>query len=193
MRYVTILREPIARWISMVRYLRYHLPQSFDPNVPLRDFAEWMLDQPPETTLELINGQTNFLAEHEWHRLNRHDAPAVDWKADPESFGRYRRERLAYAKASLAEFGAVGTAERMVEFTNLLQHRAGGWDLPLVAVDGLDYVNVNPGPLVEAAWIARSDSVVSRLIDAFAEDYELHRFANERLTADLTWGMAEKS
>lgn len=43
---------------------------------------------------------------------------------------------------------------------------------------------VTEAPPVDASWIVRGDSVGRRLLDAFAEDFELYAYAQERLRAD---------
>ena len=185
LRYFTLLREPIVRWISYVRYFSFVGPHSPRPELTLREYAEEMLAKPPALTLTQINAQTNFIAEHEWFRRHRDDAVAIDWQSDPELFARYLRERLALAKELLGRFDVVGTVERLADFTRVLQSRALAWDVPLLPTDGLNLTHVTEKPPVDVAWIVPSDSIGRRLLDAFAEDFELYHCANERLTADL--------
>jgi hypothetical protein len=186
LRYFTVLRDPIARWISFVRYFRPSMRGGLDPTASLRDYAEWMFDQPEESMLGQINAQTNFLAEHEWFRMQRYDAVAIDWHAEPELFARYRRERLGFAKATLDRFGVVGTAEQMEAFTLVLQARAQEWDVPLLPTRGLALTHVTQGAPVDATWIHRGDSVGRTVLDAFAEDFDLYWYGQARLAADLT-------
>jgi hypothetical protein len=185
LQYFTLLRDPIARWISFVRYFRPSMTGGLDPTASLRDYAEWMFDQPEETMLAQINAQTNFLAEHEWFRRERYDAVAIDWRAQPELYQRYRRERLAFAKETLERFGVVGIVEQMEQFTFLLQERARAWDVPLLPTQGLALTHVTQGAPVDATWIHRNDSVGRKLLDAFAEDFDLYWFGQARLAADL--------
>jgi hypothetical protein len=188
LRYITILREPVAWWISHVRFFHKLDASASQPQRSLREYAEWVLDQPELTMLEQLNGQTNFIAEHEWYRLNRRDDAGIDWKAEGELFGRYRRERFAFAKELLQNFDAVGTVERLDDFTQVLQAKAPNWDLPLIRIDGLNPTHVTQAPPVDASWIHAGDTVGKRLLDAFAEDFELHRLAGRRLAADFARG-----
>ena len=180
-----MLRDPITRWISYLRYLRLLEPEGAVARRSLREYAEWLLEQPAHTTLQQLNAQTNFIAEHEWYRMNRADVNEINWDMEPELFERYLRERLTFAKATLDRFGVVGTVERLGDFTRVLQARAIGWDVPLVRSDGLNFVNATQAPPVDAVWITPADSVGRRLLEAFAADFELHRSAGERLLADL--------
>jgi hypothetical protein len=178
LRYITLLREPVARWISFVRFMN-RLKTDDGSLRSLRDYAEWALEQPEERLLSELNGQTNFIAEHEWYRRNHSDVIAIDWSADPALFARYRRERLAFAKTTLARFDAVGTVEDLGGFVRLLRSRAGAWDVPLLPRDELEYSNVTAAPAVDTSWISPGDSIGRRLLDALAEDFELYRFARE--------------
>jgi len=178
-----VLREPIARWISYVRYYGA-LTQPGRP-LTLREYAEEMLGWPETSALTMRNGQTNFLAEHEWYRLQRSDVVAIDWTAEPELFAQYRRERLAFALDLLQRFGVVGTVERLGDFTRVLTAQAARWDTPLLPTDGLPPTLVTDAPAVDASWITPRDSVGRRLLEAFAEDFELYRYADQRLRADL--------
>jgi hypothetical protein len=184
LRYFTLLREPIARWISYVRFFGKLGPNGARPAMSLREYAEEVLAQPAAETLGQINGQTNFIAEHEWFRGRRDDAVAIDWQSDPALFERYRRERLAFAKEMLGRFDVVGTVERLSDFTRVLQVRAVAWDVPLLPIEGLMPTHVTAAAPVDASWIAPNDSVGRRLLDAFAEDFELYRCANQRLAGD---------
>lgn len=184
-RYVTILREPILRWISYVRFFRLLEREPPQPPMHLRDFAEQMLELPAHETLELVNAQANFIAAHEWFRLQREDVNIINWAAEPELFERYQRERLSFARDVLRSFEAVGTVEQLTEFTRVLQARARAWDVPLIPIDGLEPTLVTVAPPVDPTWINYNDSVGRRLLEAFAEDFELYRLARERLEADL--------
>jgi hypothetical protein len=185
LRYMTLIRNPVARWISYVRFFRKLVPAQAQPALSLREYAEWMLEQPEETTLAQRNGQLNFLAEHEWYRRNRHDTIAIDWTAEPEAFARYRTERFALALELLDRFDVVGTVEQVDAFTQLLQARAPAWDIPLIAIEGLNPTHVTEGPPVDTSWITTDDSVGRKLFEAFAEDFELHQRASDRLAAGL--------
>ena len=185
LRYFTLLREPVARWISYVRFFGKLRPSDARPAVSLREYAEEMLAEPAAATLGQINGQTNFIAEHEWFRRRRDDAVAIDWQSDPDLFARYRRERLTFAKEMLGAFDVVGTVERLSDFTRVLQARAVGWGVPLLPIEGLNLTHVTEAAPVNVSWIAPNDSVGARLLEAFAEDFELYRFASERLAGDV--------
>jgi hypothetical protein len=188
LHYFTLLRDPVARWISYVRYFRLLGPAQPDGgggNLSLREYAESILAEPAAMTLTQLNGQTNHVAAHEWFRMHHDDAVAIDWGSDAELFAQYRRERLAFAKESLGRFGALGTVERLSESTRVLRSRAAAWDVPLLPVDGLLPTHVTDAAPVDAAWITPHDSVGRRLLEALGEDFELYRYAGERLTADL--------
>jgi hypothetical protein len=184
LRYITILREPILRWISDTRYFGRMNAEDGTPRLTLREYAEWMLDQPATEMLELINGQTNFIAEHEWFRRERHESILIDWNAEPDLFARYTRERLALARDLLRSFPVVGTVDRLTDFTHVLQARAPAWDVPLIPVDGLEPKLVTIAPAVNLDWIVPADSVGRRLLDAFAEDFELYRLASELIASE---------
>jgi hypothetical protein len=186
LRYITILREPIARWISFVRF--FHVLRGGDENGPLitlREHAEQLLAKPAHETLAEICGQVNFLAEHEWYREQRHDAVVIDWSADVDLFARYRRERLGLAETLIERFEVVGVVERLEDFVRVLRARAGAWDVPLLPVTGIPPMLVTERPPVDASFITPADSVGRRLLDAFAEEFELYRLGNARLTRDL--------
>jgi hypothetical protein len=184
LRYVTMLRQPVARWISYVRYCGLLDTGDGVRMRPLREYAEWMLAQPETEMRVQRNGLTNFIAEHEWFRLRGRDVIAIDWRLQPDLFERYRRERLPLAIAALRKFDAVGTVEALPHFTRVLQARAHAWDIPLIPVEGLSPMLVTEAPPVDASWITRGDSVGRRLLDAFTEDFELYAYAHERLHAD---------
>ena len=185
LHYMTLLRNPIARWISYVRFFRKLVPAEAQPQLSLREYAEWMLEQPLERTLAQRNGQTNFLAEHEWYRRNYEEAVLIDWTAQPDAFARYRQERFALALELIRDFDVVGIVEEVDQFTQLLQARAVAWDIPLIAIDGLNPTHVTEGPPVDTSWITMDDSVGRKLFEAFSEDFELHQRASDRLFADL--------
>jgi len=185
MRYFTVLRDPIDRWISFVRYFNLLERDERGELQSLRDYADAMLARPPADDLRLINGQTNFIAEHEWYRQHRDDALAIDWSREPDLFARYLRERLAFAKHTLDGFGLVGVVERLDEVVGLLRVRGIQWDIPLLPITTLNPTHVTERPPVDRAWITPADSVGRRLLDAFAEDVELHRYAGERMDAAI--------
>jgi hypothetical protein len=185
LHYMTLLRNPIARWVSYVRFFRKLVPAEAQPSLSLREYAEWMLEQPLASTLAQRNGQTNFIAEHEWYRRNMHEAVAIDWTAQPEAFDRYTRERFTLALELIRDFDVVGVVENLDQFTRLLQARAPAWDIPLIAIDGLNPTHVTDGPPVDTSWITTDDSVGRKLFGAFSEDFELHQRASDRLFADL--------
>jgi hypothetical protein len=184
LRYVTLLREPVLRWISDVRYFGRLNVADGKPPLTLREYVEWMLDQPAAEMLHLVNGQTNFIAEHEWFRREREESACIDWSAEPDLFARYARERLSLALDLLRSFPVVGTVERLTDFTRVLQARAPVWDVPLLPVQGVEMTLVTTAPPVDATWIGPHDSVGRRLLAAFAEDFELHRVASELIAAE---------
>jgi hypothetical protein len=184
LRYITVLRDPTARWISYVRYFG-HLRQKDGTLLSLRDYAEWLLDQPPQMTLRQLNGQTNHLAEYEWFRRNGDDVLLIDWTTAPDRFKRYERERLSLASDLIENFGAVGVVEQLDVFCAILQARAPRWDVPLIATDGLNVTHMTDAPPVDTAWINAGDSVGRRLIESFADDYALYRLAQKRQLRDI--------
>jgi hypothetical protein len=184
-RYMTLLRNPIARWISYVRFFRKLNPADDQSQLSLRDYADWMLEQPLELTLAQRNGQMNFLTEHEWYRRNYRETVAIDWRSQPKAFERYNRERFTLALELIGAFDAVGIVEDIDSFTRVLQARARGWDIPLIAIDGLNPTHVTEGPPVDTSWITMGDSIGRKLFAAFAEDFELHPRESDRLVADL--------
>jgi hypothetical protein len=106
--YVTILREPVSRVLSLYRYIatspRHHLHEQV-ANMGLIDFVSSQVDAE-----EVENGQT------------RQIAGVTDGNPDASS--------LARAKQNLAEaFGAVGLVERFDESLVLFKRRLG-WKMP---------------------------------------------------------------
>jgi hypothetical protein len=146
--YITILRQPIDRVVSIYRYIERYEEHPLHAQVradrmTLSDFVESGIDRE-----EVENGQTRQLAGLGAARSERH--------------------MLERAKAHLRTFSAVGLTERFDESLILFRRRLD-WRMPF-------YVSKNVAPSGTSAP-SIPDDVRSALVERNADDLELYRFA----------------
>lgn len=202
MRYFTLLRDPVAHFVSYARYIRTVYPNITDQeqmeSVPpgadtlsLREFTAWLLACEYDVPFR-ENYQTNYLTSYVWRSTTgRGPKPgeprpkwnAADWEA-------YCSERLALGKALLRRFALVGTVERMPESLAVLVRQAASWGLQLGPTDDVGHVNQTVDNGFDVDWIREDDPIGRALLDSLAEDRALHAFASSLLDEMLESGSA---
>ncbi len=193
LHYATILRDPRAQAISVLRYTQqerkaFGVPASV--GTASIDVARWLLERTDGEPFE--NAQTNHIALHEW-------CDAAHGRVNPERYGSwpkrdratYERERLPLAKSLLQRFIMVGTAERPAESLHVLRARSAGIGLNLLPVDRVTVTNVTEIPEGDdISWIDR-DPLGARLLESLAVDYELYAYGQTLLERALAEPNAE--
>lgn len=187
--YFTILREPLAQLLSLLRYMlqerqAFAIPPEIDS---VRDVAAWALGGARGAPL-CRNMQTDHLALHTWCEATRSRQrpdrypfwPAADVAA-------YERDRLDVARAVLRTFLAVGTVERLGETLELVRSRSTEHGFRLLSADAVPHVNSTGVSAGDLSWIAE-DPIGVHLRAAIAVDTELYAFANELLDASVEPG-----
>jgi hypothetical protein len=184
MHYFTLLREPMMRSVSAMRYM---LQERNAPGMPasvlgLRDLVDWVLTARSVGGAIHQNAQTNHLALHAW-------CLPTNGRCTPETYGAwsaldtaaYRRERTRIAKDALDEFLVVGTVERIGTALGLLRERVAAFGISLLPAEALQRVNetiVPPGDVL--TWLER-DPIAERFRERIAVDRELYDYANALL------------
>lgn len=194
MRYFTLLREPVAHFVSWARYARtfareindqglYVLPAGIESMTP-REYANWLLECPDDLPFR-ENFQTNFLASCVWREeTGRGPRPSAAQRWDPDDWAAYRSVRLQLAMDALARFAVVGTVERFAESLRILQSAATAWGLDLGPLEDVGHINATEG-VYDADWIRDSDPVGRRLLASLQEDRQLYAFAGTLLDRQL--------
>jgi hypothetical protein len=167
LRYMTFLREPVDRTVSLYYYYR-NIPNLSDPSireVANRTLGEWMiwnLERQNGNASDRCNLQTQYLSGI---------LGIVDVKT------------LLEAKRNLETLWFFGLQDRFAESLLLLRYRTG-WKLP---EEGFDSSNVKPRPELE-----KEDTEAISLIERCNSfDIELYRHAVQlfelRLRQHLPW------
>lgn len=187
MRYFTILRHPLANFLSGVRYMlsdraAFGVPP--DVGGSTREIAEWLLSRPLGSPFR-ENSQTNHIALYEWcaGTGGRCD-PALYGSWDPADQAAYERERVDLAKRLLQSFLVVGTVERLPATLGLVRSRSTAFGLRLPPPETVGRNNTTTVPLDDISWI-QNHPVGRRLLDAVAADWELYRFGGQLLDEAL--------
>lgn len=187
MHYFTLLRHPIAHFLSAVNYMVQERAAFAIPahvrNTP-GDVAAWCLEQPVDAPFR-ENAQTNHLALYGWcdARGARCDPQRrAAWDAADEQA--YRDERLDFAKAVLRDFLVVGTVERIVPALELLRRRAARAGFALLPVERLQRINVSHKTEGYPTW-AYNGPIAARLHEALRVDFELYKYAQALLDEAL--------
>ncbi len=186
-RYFTILRHPLANFLSAARYMQSDRPQFRVPDSVgsgTREIAQWMLSRPIGAPFR-ENNQTNHLALYPW-------CDATGGRCRPEEYGSwdaadqaaYERERVALAKRALDSFLVTGTVERLPESLGLVRTRSAAFGLQFPPVEELGRNNTTPVPMDDVSWI-QTDEVGRRLLDAVAADWEVYEHGSKLLDAAL--------
>ena len=181
--YFTILREPLAHVLSLVRYIAqerqaFGVPASVGNTT--REIAAWLLDG-PRGVPSCENMQTNHLALAAW-------CDAAGGRRDPSRYAfwpqcdqlAYERERLDVARDVLQSFLAVGTVERLTETLACVRERSAAYGFRLLPVEHVPRINVTQVPAGDLSWI-ENDPLGERLRAAIAVDRELYAFADALL------------
>ena len=185
--YFTILRRPIAHFLSVVRYMvqeraAFKVPATVSDRSS--DVARWLLDRPIGSIFS-ENPQTNHFAVYPWCDATRgrcDPARMHEWR--PRDIVAYRRDRLAIAQEALSKFIAVGTVDRLDEWIDLLVQRAAPFGIALPDPSLLQHNNVTTVPLDDTSWLYLT-SLGNRLRDALAADMELFAYVERLLDEAL--------
>ena len=180
-RYFTILREPVARVISMYHYTRrmpvhYLHERVHGEDMSLADYVAGRL------TTEIDNGQTRLLSG----RLDAYVTVEDGAIREPAvAFGECTPTMLEEARQNLAKhFEVVGLCERFPE-TFMLLRQAFGWPLRT-------YARAN----VSARSSPREPTppeVVERIRECNRFDFELYEYGRELFRDQLArWGTPER-
>jgi Galactose-3-O-sulfotransferase len=165
--YITLLREPVARIISLYHYSRinptayYH---SYAANQTLEAFA---LETP---LMELDNGQTRFLA-----------GDAQDCFINRTPLGQCKSNLLECAKDNIhSHFSLVGLTEQFDQSLLLLQRKMG-WQPTY-------YLSRNIAKNKQKNAI--SDSLRAAILERNSLDQQLYQYAQQLFLQELTqWGI----
>ncbi len=183
MLYFTILRHPLAHFLSIVRYMLQER-EAFEvpPDVPdtSRAVTAWLLERPPGSLFR-ENTQTNHLALYPWcdATFGRCDPDHVERWA-PADRAAFERERLDLAKHVLRSFVTVGAVERLTDTLTVLRRRSALHGLDLLPVEDVPHDNVTRVPLDDISWIEH-EPLGRRLLESLADDWELYVYALELL------------
>jgi Galactose-3-O-sulfotransferase len=159
--YVTMLRDPVARVVSMYRFIRgnpkhWLHDELVRSGMGLREFAETAADPGVD------NGQTRLVA----------GVGSGELALPPSELG---AEDLEAAKRHLRSFLVVGLTERFDESFILLR-RALGWRLPM-------YMSVNAAG--ESTPAPADDDAIAAIRQRNRLDLELYEFASELFAAAI--------
>ncbi|MCP4662187.1 MAG: sulfotransferase family 2 domain-containing protein [bacterium] len=180
-RYFTILREPVARVISMYRYTRrtpvhYLHERVCGEGMSLADYVAGRL------TTEIDNGQTRLLSG----RLDAYVTVEEGTIREPAvAFGECTPAMLEEARQNLAKhFEVVGLCERFPE-TFMLLRQAFGW--PLWTYSSAS-VSAKPSPREPTP-----PEVVEWIRECNRFDFELYEYGRELFRDQLArWGTPER-
>ncbi len=187
MRYFTILRHPMAHFLSAVRYMLSE-PAAFgvpaDVGHTTREMSEWLLSRPIGGPFR-ENSQTNYIAMYEW-------CAGTAGRCDPERYGSwdpadqaaYERDRLELAKRLLRTFLVVGTVERLPATLGLVRRLSAPFGLNLAPAEEVGHNNTTTVPLDDISWIEK-EAVGRQMLDSIAVDWELYRFGQQLLDEGL--------
>lgn len=183
MHYFTILRQPLAHFISMVRYMiqerrAYGIPPEVGDTS--REIATWILERPVGSHFR-NNAQTDHLALYPW-------CDATEGRCDPLRYASwdladqvtYERERLDVAKRALVSFLAVGTVERLHDTLEVLRRRSAVHGLHLLPAGAVQLANVTRTPIDDVSWLDNT-VIGERVVDSLTVDLELYGFAQQLL------------
>jgi hypothetical protein len=164
-QYVTILREPVSRVVSLYNYVVRAPEHSLHELVTTSKISldQYVRDGLSPTQVE--NGQTRQLA-------------GMWWPGDPDE------KTLALAKSNLEGFLAVGLMERFAESVALLW-RALGWRFPIY--QNRNVTGTPPSPISEEA--------AALIRERNALDLELYRYAESlfaQMVADQGRGFGRR-
>ena len=164
--YITLLREPFERVISLWAYTLRDSPSHYlhkAARVSLEHFAD------SGVTCTVDNGQVRQLCgDDDFLMSNGKQHPGKDMRIP---FGGVTREHLEKAKANIREhFAFAGVAERFDECLDVMR-RMFAWRIP-------QYQNRNV-----SGWKPRQIAPWQRklIVDRNALDYELYDWVNERM------------
>lgn len=187
MRYFTILRHPMANFLSAVRYMQsdrtaFGVPAEVGQTT--RDMSEWLLSRPIGEPFR-ENNQTNHIALYEW-------CAGTAGRCDPEGYGSwdpadqaaYERDRLELAKQLLRTFLVVGTVERLTATLDLVRRLSAPFGLNLAPAEEVGRNNTTTVPLDDISWIEK-EAVGRQMFDSLAADWELYRFGQQLLEDGL--------
>jgi hypothetical protein len=169
--YITMLREPVGRVLSIYRFIRGNPKHWFHDelvgsNMSLDEFVETAGDpgvDNQQTRLLSGMGAGEELALDSSGHLERRDPLALD------------AEALAAAKRNLDRCLVVGLTERFDE-SFILMRRALGWRLPMYMTR-----NVSKGPKPAPP----SERTLAMIRDRNRFDLDLYDHAKRRLAADV--------
>jgi hypothetical protein len=154
--YMTFLRDPVSRVVSLYRYIRHDTSHPLHDEITrsklsLEDYVIRNMDPS-----QLDNGHTRQIAGLQ--------SGEVDEKA------------LARAKKNLSSFLFVGLTERLDESVILL-HRKLGWHLPFYVTKNVS----SPKTSVEV-----TDRAIGAIRERNQHDLELYDFASEQFSERVT-------
>jgi hypothetical protein len=158
--YITILRHPIDRVISIYRYIKHNEDHPLHEAVhgsglSLLDFIRSGIDLP-----EVSNGQTRQLAGELGDQLDE--------------------EALTRAKSNLVEFSALGLTERFDESLILFRRRLG-WKMPFYISKNVAHSAARPVKRTDATWrLLEEHNRLDMELYEFATDLFDHRTKSER-------------
>jgi hypothetical protein len=185
--YFTILRHPLANFLS---YARYTLSDRASFGVPdtvgnsTLEITNWILSRPIGQPFR-ENNQANHLALYPWCDATAGRCRAEDYGSwDPADQAAYARDRVALAKRALDSFLAVGTIERLPASLGLVRSRSAALGIQLPPVDELGRNNTTTVPMDDISWIQTTETG-RRLLDAVAADWEVYEYGGKLLDAAL--------
>jgi hypothetical protein len=187
MHYFTILRHPLANFLSAVRYMQqdrltFGVPDSVGNSS--REMTNWILSRPLGQPFR-ENNQTNHLALYPWCDTTGGRLRAEEYGSwDPADQAAYQRDRVALAKRILESFLVVGTLERLPLSLGLVRKRSSALGIQLPPVEELGHNNTTTVPLDDVSWI-QTEELGRRLLDAVTADWEVYEHGTKLLDAAL--------
>ncbi len=177
LHYFTILRHPLANFLSGARYMQQNRPKFGVPDSvgnSTRAMAKWILSRPLGEPFR-ENNQTNHLALFPWCAETNGRLRGEEygfWHASDQAA--YQRDRVALAKRALDSFIVVGCVERLPHSLDLLRRRSAAFGIDLPPVEDIKRDNVTTVPLDDVSWLHEDLGV--RVMESFAADLEVYAY-----------------
>ncbi len=177
LHYFTILRHPLANFLSAARYmqqdrLKFGVPESVSNST--RAVTEWILSRPLGEPFR-ENNQTNHLALFPWCAETNGRLRGEEYGFwHPADQAAYQRDRVALAKRALDAFLVVGCVERLPQSLDRLRSRSAAFGIELPPVEDVERNNVTTVPLDDVSWLHEDLGV--RVMESFAADLEVYEY-----------------
>ena len=184
MHYFTILRHPLANFLSAARYMQQDRPAFGVPDSvgkTTREMAAWILSRPLGEPFR-ENNQTNHLALYTWSDATGGRLRGEEYGSwHPADQASYQRDRVALAKQALDSFLVVGNVENLTRSLGILRSRAAPLGIELPPVEDVGRDNITAVPLDDVTWL--QEPLGERVMASFADDLEVYDYGVKLLEA----------